>query len=238
MLPDLTRVYVREAVSTMSLARAGVAGGVGCPAVFAAERQTGGYGRLGRAWLSPRGNLYATLAVAPGVGAERLGEYGFLASLAVLEGAEALGAEGLSLKWPNDVLCAGGKVGGVLLESVVSGGEAEFLLIGWGVNLRGELPAGTGAVCLCDLGISGDVTAEVLLDSVLASFFRWRERWMSGGFGVVREAWCERGHGVGDELEVDGGRLRGFYAGLDERGYLLLDVDGERHIISAGDIMT
>ncbi|MDA8031042.1 MAG: hypothetical protein MPK62_07945 [Alphaproteobacteria bacterium] len=130
MLPDLTRVYVREAVSTMSLARAGVAGGVGCPAVFAAERQTGGYGRLGRAWLSPRGNLYATLAVAPGVGAERLGEYGFLASLAGLGGAEALGAGGLSLTWPHAVLFSGGQVGGVLLESLAASDKHSTAALG------------------------------------------------------------------------------------------------------------
>ncbi|MGR4000778.1 MAG: biotin--[acetyl-CoA-carboxylase] ligase [Alphaproteobacteria bacterium] len=252
MFSDLSHIFVEETSSTMRLAReeitrkhiaGGITDSVSCPAVFVAERQTEGYGRRQRLWLSPRGNLYATLALRPVVGLARLGEYGFLASLAAASGAESLGSARLSCKWPNDVLYEGGKVGGILLESLVTGEEVDVLLIGWGINLHGELPkeelpSGYSVARLSELGVGLEVSPRMLLDSILDSFSLWHETWTREGFSAVREAWELRAHEIGDVLEVDSdtGRLRGMYGGLDARGHLLLDTATGRRVISAGDV--
>ena len=106
--------------------------------VLAADRQTAGRGRMGRAWTSPRGNLYATLLLTDPCPTEKAPELGFVAGVALAEAANAtLGQrEDLGLKWPNDLLCGGAKLSGMLLEATRLPSGALAAVVGIGVNCR------------------------------------------------------------------------------------------------------
>ncbi|HBS28754.1 MAG TPA: biotin--[acetyl-CoA-carboxylase] ligase [Phycisphaerales bacterium] len=138
--------------STNRLAKEAVESGrLKGPRFFVADRQTGAYGRFGRAWHSPEGGLWATLAW-PVVNAQAgpvIDGLGLRIGVAVLGAVSAaLARAGASpatvqLKWPNDVLIAGKKTAGVLCEAT-STRQTTWLIIGIGVNVNNEaaeLPA-------------------------------------------------------------------------------------------------
>ncbi|MFN2260234.1 MAG: biotin--[acetyl-CoA-carboxylase] ligase, partial [Parasphingopyxis sp.] len=110
------------------LAREGAAEGLW----LRAERQTRGKGRRGRSWDSPAGNLYASTLVRLRDGDPAAASLALVAGVALWDAlAGALGdAQGLQLKWPNDLLLGGAKLAGILLER-----EGEAVIVGCGVNL-------------------------------------------------------------------------------------------------------
>lgn len=106
-------------------------------AVLLAERQTAGRGRRGRAWASPlAANLYFSLSRRYCGGLARLGGLSLAAGVAVAEALQALGADGVRLKWPNDLLVDGHKLGGLLVEGSGEPAGAARAVVGLGLNVR------------------------------------------------------------------------------------------------------
>src|SRR6266498_2714647 len=107
-----------------------------------ADEQTSGRGRLDRKWFTPQGTALAfTLILRPT--ADEKPYLTRTVGLAALAVAESLRTRDLAaqIKWPNDVLIAGRKVGGILIESVWSGEDVDCVVIGIGINmLRGWVP--------------------------------------------------------------------------------------------------
>src|SRR5262249_12382012 len=104
------------------------------PLWVTAERQTAGRGRRGRAWISSTGNLHASLLLTEPTAAEHWPQLSFVAALAAHDAvveAEADLNRLLGIKWPNDLLLAGAKLGGILIEGE-SGISA--VAVGIGVN--------------------------------------------------------------------------------------------------------
>src|SRR5215469_2812357 len=122
----------------LRLARQGERG----PLWIAADRQTAGRGRRGRAWISPRGNLYASLLLTEPAAAEHWSQLSFVAALAMHDAVVEIAGDLkplLTIKWPNDLLLAGAKLGGILIEAE-SGISA--VVVGIGVNCASH-PADT-----------------------------------------------------------------------------------------------
>jgi BirA family biotin operon repressor/biotin-[acetyl-CoA-carboxylase] ligase len=118
----------------------------GIVALFA-ERQSGGRGRQGRRWASPPGaNLYLSLARGFDGALARLGGLSLAVGVAVAEALRDLGAGGVALKWPNDLVVDDGsvlrKLGGILVEAGLQDGRPRAV-IGLGLNLR--MPAEAAA---------------------------------------------------------------------------------------------
>ncbi len=205
------------------------------PTVYVARRQTGGVGRLGRAYCCPEGGVWLTVVV-PFAGAhppadvlEGLGLRLGTACVAVVWGALGTGhAARVQLKWPNDVLVGGRKVLGLLTEVVRGpvGGRACALCVGVGVNANFgveelDAPLRATATTLRDERGGRDVDLAAL------------ERELVAG---VLAAVAERGvpprvlaaaraalHGVGEAATITasgGEAVRGVLLGLDERGYV------------------
>ena len=238
VLPASYRLVAFERVGSTNdeakrLAREGAAEGT---LVWAQEQQAG-RGRRGRRWASPPGNLYLSLILRPAEPAGRAAQLGFAAALAVgdlLPDRAAIG-----FKWPNDVLLAGRKVAGILLESEMDSGDAlAFLVVGVGVNLAAapgdtEFPATSVAAAT---GAAPDPAAA--LGCFARAFETWRGRWGRDGFAPLRAAWRARAIGLGGPIRVrlDNLTLAGRFADIDEEGALLLESEDGRHRIAAGEI--
>ncbi|HVQ24790.1 MAG TPA: biotin--[acetyl-CoA-carboxylase] ligase, partial [Planctomycetota bacterium] len=112
----------------------------GAPAwtVVVGERQTGGRGREGRTWQSPKGGLYLSVLLRPA--SERVSLIPLAAGIAVAEAVLEFGVRA-ELKWPNDVLVSGRKLAGILAEASSSGSGVEWVVLGVGVNVAVELEA-------------------------------------------------------------------------------------------------
>jgi len=219
------------------LARAGEGG----PCWITAVTQTAGRGRRGNSWVAPAGNLYATLLLTDPAPSEHAPELSFVAALAIhdaiLACAPALKAV-LKLKWPNDVLCGGKKLVGILIEGEHVRGTLA-VAIGIGVNCVSH--PSTGAYAATDLAAAGAlVSAEELFDALATAMLHRLAQWRRGdGFAAVRADWLARAAEIGIELKVrlPGRELIGRGEGLDERGRLLLRLaDGGREAIAAGDV--
>ncbi|MBX6422367.1 biotin--[acetyl-CoA-carboxylase] ligase [Thermosulfurimonas sp. F29] len=126
--------YYRELSSTMDEARR--LAGDGFTGAVVADRQTRGRGRRGRSWLSPEGGLYLTLVVRPSLPGEVLPVLSLGAAAAVAEILREEYGIPVTVKWPNDILFAGRKLGGILLEASFRGNRPEYVLVGLGLNLN------------------------------------------------------------------------------------------------------
>jgi BirA family biotin operon repressor/biotin-[acetyl-CoA-carboxylase] ligase len=221
----------------LELARRGESGALW----VTARQQTAGRGRRGNTWISPAGNLYATLLLSDPSVPERAAELSFVAALAVhdaITGCDSRLARRLTLKWPNDVLCDGAKIAGILIESESVAGRLA-VAIGVGVNClhhpaHTEMPA-------TDLAAAGAViTAGELFGAMSGAMLRRLGEWRRGdGFAAMRAAWVERAGALGGAMRVRLAtrELYGRGEGLDERGRLLLRLaDGSVQLITAGDV--
>jgi BirA family biotin operon repressor/biotin-[acetyl-CoA-carboxylase] ligase len=221
----------------LALARRGERG----PLWITAQHQTAGRGRRGNAWVSPPGNLYATLLLCDPAPADVAPELSFVTALAVhdalIDVAPALQPV-LALKWPNDILCGAAKLAGILIEGERVA-DKFAVAVGVGVNCRHH-PALT-AYPATDLAAAG--AAATAADLLAALSGRMTERlgqWDRGaGFAGVRGDWLARAAGLGGDLRVrlSGRELLGRFEALDEHGRLLLRLaDGGLQAITAGEV--
>ena len=200
--------------------------------------QTGGKGRLGRRWVSPTGNLYASLLLLNAAMPDRAPELGFVAGVALASTLAPLLGSRTLLKWPNDIVVNGAKLAGMLLEATQTKGGAFACVIGVGVNCASH-PQGLpyAATDLASLGVA--VTASDLLDSFAEELADRLDQWDEGrGFAQIRADWLTFAAGMGETAEVAMGdqRIKGVLRGLDERGRLLVDTEAGLRTIDAGDV--
>jgi BirA family biotin operon repressor/biotin-[acetyl-CoA-carboxylase] ligase len=104
--------------------------------LVAAAHQTRGRGRLGRTWIDEAGRgLMFSFVLRPEIAPERAGAIALLAGWAVTQACHEAAGEAAACKWPNDVLVAGRKAGGILAESRLNDERIEYVVVGVGVNL-------------------------------------------------------------------------------------------------------
>ncbi|SIN88823.1 BirA family transcriptional regulator, biotin operon repressor / biotin-[acetyl-CoA-carboxylase] ligase [Vannielia litorea] len=230
----------------MTVARDGFAGYLR-PTWVLAHRQTGGHGRRGRPWANPRGAFTATLALPRPGTAQAAAQRSFVAALALFDAVVAVTGrpDGLSLKWPNDVLLNGGKLAGILLESLGPrrDGTLDGLLIGIGVNLieppvAGEVEEGAVRPVALAEETGVQVTPEEFLDALAPAYARHEQAFTAQGFGPIRRAWLDRAARLGQTItaRLPGEAVTGTFKTIDEMGYLQLQTDTGLRGIAAAEV--
>ncbi|MBR3371454.1 MAG: biotin--[Rhodobacteraceae bacterium] len=212
------------------------------PCWIMALRQTRGRGRRGRDWHDPEGNFAATYISRPGGPVEQVAQRSFVAALAVHDALVGVtGRPGsFALKWPNDVLLNGGKLVGILLESIGHSAQVSHLAIGIGVNLlhapHGEDGALRPVSLLSETGIA--ITPEEFLDALAPAYARWEQQLVTYGFAPVRQAWLNNAARLGERIvaRTVQDSHEGTFEGIDATGALLLRTAQGRRIIPAADV--
>jgi BirA family biotin operon repressor/biotin-[acetyl-CoA-carboxylase] ligase len=218
--------------------------------VLAAEQQSAGRGRMGRAWVAPpRTALTFSLLVRPEtVPRARHGWLPLLAGVAVASAVRDVAAVDARLKWPNDVLAGGAKLAGILAEA-----STAAVVVGIGLNVsaapEGLAPPGipAGALAATSLRAAGAATSDraLLLAGILSAFERWYQAWRRAAGDPersgLREQYTRLCDTIGRQVRVElpGGRLLcGLGTGVDADGRLLVRVppDAERPV-AAGDVV-
>lgn len=216
----------------------GVAPGLVC----IAEQQTAGRGRRGRNWVSPfASNLYLSLTWEFDGGATALEGLSLAVGVAVAQGLEHCGAQDITLKWPNDLMHQGSKLGGILIEMIGDVAGNCQAVIGVGLNVRMPETAG-GDIDQAWTDLSriqpqlpnrNDVLVSVLdqLLPLLPSFER-------GGFKPLREAWMARDAHADQGVVVNSGnrQLEGTARGVDDKGALLLETAEGLQPVYGGEV--
>ena len=160
--------------------------------VVVAEQQVSGRGRRGRQWHSPAGlNLYFSVLLRPSLQLEQVPQLSLVTAAALWK---ALAVEGfdLKIKWPNDLLCQGRKLAGILTEMKPGTGKAEFVIVGVGLNVNAQaadFPSelqGLVTSLTCECGRDFDLSE--LLDRVLREFALFEKRFYREGLqGSIRD---------------------------------------------------
>ena len=218
-------------------AREGDAG----PLWITAEVQTIGRGRSGNSWVSEPGNLYATLLLREPSLPSAAPQLAFVAGLAVHDAVAAcapnLGPV-LQLKWPNDLLCNGRKLAGLLIEA--ENGPVFAAAVGIGINCVSH--PDNASYPAIDLKSGGAHVTPAALFAALAETMHSRlAQWARGeGFASIRADWLKRAAGLGDPIKVrlPDRQLAGRFSGVDDSGRLLLETAGKIETITAGEVFS
>ncbi len=235
--------WVTETGSTnedlLAAARAGAPEG----RVLCADHQRAGRGRLGRSWVAPPGaSLLCSVLLRPRLPIARVHLATTALSLSAADACGRLAGVAPELKWPNDLLVGRRKLGGVLSEAIVVDGRPEALIVGLGLNVDwpGDLPEDLVEIATA-LNLEGGrpVERRALLDEVLAGFEPRYEDLQAGRIEAVLDDARRRTATLGQPVLVELGteHLVGDAVDLTADGHLVVDVDGTRREVAAGDVV-
>lgn len=215
-----------------ALARAGAP----CGTVVLSGRQTGGKGRLGRAWVSPEGGVYLSALLRPPCGPADIAPLAPACALGVARGLQSLGVD-CGVKWPNDVLIGDRKVAGVLLEMSAEADKIDWIVVGCGINVaRGDSSLDNVAYVGDHADTLPSNVAAAVLDGIAAIYSEFQ----AGGFAALRTEYEARHILGGRTIMVRDATGRtiaaGETVGIDDTGRLLVrDASGTVPVV-AGEV--
>jgi len=238
---------VAEAESTIGLAWDWLRDGGPDGGVVLAQRQTRSRGRLGRAWASPEGGLWLSLIARPDLPATYAGRLGIAVALAAASAVVEETGAAARVKWPNDVVLSGRKLGGVLIETEVTGEQAAAAVLSVGLNVSIRLGALPEVVRETAISLS-EVTGKAWsLEKLAARACEHLERaWplLSEARSGLVEKWQEMDALAGERVAVNLGvtpgageaEVRGVDAGIDETGALILETAAGPQRVMSGEV--
>jgi BirA family biotin operon repressor/biotin-[acetyl-CoA-carboxylase] ligase len=174
--------------------------------VVIAEQQTAGKGQWGRQWQSAPGGLYLSLALAPNLQASDSAQLTLCSAWGI---AQALRAYGIPvfLKWPNDLILLGRKLGGILTETRIQQGQITKAVVGVGINWINSVPE-TGISLqsfyeqeeLCLAVNSLERLAAIVVQGINCGY----QRWLDQGIQILLHSYLELLDNLGRQVIVDG----------------------------------
>ena len=224
--------------STNTIARRQIESQVGSGYVCMAEMQTQGRGRLGRQWVSPFGrNMYLSAIWEFQGGAVVLEGLSLAVGVAMCRAIKSFGVEDVMLKWPNDILLGGRKVGGILLEMLGDPVGCCQVVIGVGINFAMPEEAAIDQPW-SDLGGHKTVTRNALAGRVLSELLPLLSSYADTGFQHYKPEWegYDAHHGKKVQLLTPGKVVEGIASGVSDSGAICLEIDGKRSFFSGGEI--
>jgi len=205
--------------------------------VVVADEQTGGRGRLERAWSAPSGGVWLTVVNRPTVPPARAPLFTLAAAVATTEAARAVGVDA-AIKWPNDVIVPRDgqgheydKLAGILTEMEGETDRIEWLIVGIGCNVNidlGKLPEGATSV----EAEVGTVDRRAFVQALLERFEQYRT-----DLDSVTGGWLEHTATIGQRVRVEIGEqtVVGDAVDITEMGALVVETEDGTQTVSAGD---
>jgi BirA family biotin operon repressor/biotin-[acetyl-CoA-carboxylase] ligase len=233
--------FHRKVVSTQEVAREIAIGGASEKTVVVAEQQSNGRGRLGRSWVSPLGGVYLSFILRPQLKPVEILRLPLLAGVAVTGAIGKVSGLQPSLKWPNDVLLGGMKVGGILCELDAETDSVNHIILGIGVNVNNETPRNLKGIATSLKEEWGEPFSRArfigcLLDEMESLYLKSKHE----GFAPILAAWKRLSSTLGSEVIVGAGlgeEIEGKAVDIDDNGALLIrKSDGILVRVVAGDV--
>lgn len=231
-------VFLGEVDSTNRHARMLAADGAPHGTLVIADTQSAGRGRRGRGWISPAGEgIFMSLILRPGTQAQKAARLSLLTALAVCEAIRGVTGLDAAIKWPNDIVCGGRKLCGLLLEMDAQGGELRSVVAGVGVNVHqtafDEEIAHTASSL--DL-LSGKRQSR---SAIVRAFLEHYECAAAMDEAAMMDAYRARSATIGRRVQViaTGETFVGTATGVTDSGTLLVEDDeGTEHEVFAADV--
>jgi BirA family biotin operon repressor/biotin-[acetyl-CoA-carboxylase] ligase len=212
-------------------------------AVVLAEEQTAGRGRAGHSWHSERATgIYATMLLRPRLSPVQAPLLTMMAGLSAHAAVQSVAGLSVDLKWPNDLLIQGKKVGGILTEMHAEPAQVRFVIVGIGINVNQEKFPAELAASSTSLRLETGKTQSRL--EVLVQFLRqfendYKELLSAGAAGVVKRFEAVSSYAHGKRVRVTNGNdtFTGVTDGLEDEGLLRVKRDdGRVSTVIAGEV--
>jgi len=210
-----------------------------------AEFQRAGRGRRGRRWLAPfASGLCLSVNWSFRDAPATLGALSLAVGVAILRALRRFHIDGLALKWPNDIVCGPGKLGGILIDIRGEAAGPAYVVVGAGINvrlpqsLREELKAdGIEAIGLAEF-MDSPPSRSALAASLVNEIGLALEEFAARGLAAFMDEWRSADALVDREVRVrqGAGTVEGLARGIDADGALLVDVGDVRRRIQSGEV--
>jgi len=210
--------------------------------VIIAEEQTGGVGRMGRAWISPGGGIWITIVLKPQVPIDHIFMITMAGSIAVARAIRKEYELGALIKWPNDIFIGKKKIGGLLLEMAAEADTVHYCLLGIGIDVNNPVRDFTADLQKDITSISAEVGHDVDRASFLARILReFENRYQlveSGEYDAITQEWKSLSATLENRVQIR--TLKNSFEGeaidIDEFGALIVRKDnGKLERVIAGD---
>jgi len=217
--------------------------------VVIAESQSGGKGRRGRKWHSPKGkNIYTSIILRPPIAPTDAPKLTLVAAVALAETialfTDLPPVKGVRIKWPNDILLGGKKCAGILTEMKCNELNVNFVVIGIGINVNmdaSDIPPDLLSLATSILMETGsDVSRAQLIQNLYSNLENWYKRYLLEGFCPVKERWNSLSGIMGKQVRAASATHvyeEGKAMGINDDGALLLEkADGTVITVTVGDV--
>lgn len=236
--------YADSLSSTNTVAKELARSEYGEGSMVVAEMQTGGKGRLGRGWSSPKyKGIWFSLILFPRVNPSEASQITMLTAVAVALAIRSETGQEAGIKWPNDLLLNGKKICGILVELSAEMEQINHLVIGTGINANQDLadfPEEYADKATSLKLESGRFISRVkLLQACLLEFERWYTLWLGSGFAPVLAKWKELSVTLNCPVRLTtvNKTWEGWAEDADDDGALMLRLpDGELKKFVSGDV--
>lgn len=213
-------------------------------AVCLTEHQSSGRGRRGKFWVSPfASNLYLSIAWRFEDGTSVLDGLSLSLAMQLVQSLQrAFNLSDLKIKWPNDIVLKGQKLGGILIDVMGEAAGPCWVVVGLGINVLEESQVmrqidqpWVGLSALLEGGVSRNYLASIALNAIVNTLMMHE----SQGFAIENNEWKKYDAYFGKQVFVirgDGDVFSGVSKGISRTGCLVVDVDGVSRIVSAGEV--
>jgi BirA family biotin operon repressor/biotin-[acetyl-CoA-carboxylase] ligase len=192
--------------------------------VVIAAQQTAGRGQWGRQWQSSLGGLYLSLALAPNLQASNSAQLTLFSAWGIATALRSYGIP-VSLKWPNDLLLEGCKLGGILTETRVHQGQITKAVVGIGINWSNSVPdSGINLQSFCKEQLTPSISSlEMLAAIVIQGLLSGYQHWSEEGMERLLPSYLELLDSRGCHVMVDGNP--GIVTGVTTTGELRVSLN-------------
>ena len=237
---------LNRCVSTFDIAKEKIKEKASHGTLIIAETQTGGKGRQARKWLSPQGGIWMSIILKPRLDLSLLSSITLLCAVAVSKTIEEMFPQlNPEIKWPNDIYINSKKVSGMLTETIVQKGSAEYSIVGIGINANNtselmDEEVKMTSISFNDMGIhvNREQMASCINDKLqdLISTYVKEEN-----LDFILDYYHKHMHWVNEEAVMKNTitnevSKKGIIRGIDKQGQLLMEIDGQVEKIVSGEL--
>ncbi|MDH5666174.1 MAG: biotin--[acetyl-CoA-carboxylase] ligase [Nitrosopumilus sp.] len=220
---------------------------VNAGAVIVAAKQTGGRGRSGRKWVSPKGGIWISIILQPKFDISITTLFPIASALALSIAIEKIFSIKPKLKWPNDLTIKGKKVAGMLVDVSLESNKIENLVLGVGINFDvnvkqiekalKETPNFYGVASLKKE--KQEIKPVQLVQTFLLELEKIYKLLNAKQTKKIISEWTKRSSTIGKNIELDttNGKITGKATKIDDDGALIITENSKTHKVIAGDIV-
>ena len=216
-------------------------------AIIIASKQTGGKGRTGRKWISPKGGIWFSVILQPKFDISIVTLFPIASALALSKALEKTFKINPELKWPNDLTIKGKKLAGILVDASLESNRIENIVLGIGINfdvdvkqiekLLKDTPNFYGVASLNQQ--KNKIRPIQLIQTFLVELEKIYDLMNTKKTGKILAEWTKRSSTIGKNVQLDtiGGRIKGKAAKIDDDGSLIVEHSNKVERILAGDVI-